>query len=364
MDKKKHYRKLSPSRIGTLSKCTWSYWCNYHLKLPDTGNDGSRRGSIIHDLYECLIEHIDRHRWKYDMILEKGDAYAVPCVERFIRMKARQYELELEKMVVTKNKKALISNRDYLNEMILVGLQTPFYGLGDGEEIISELAHTLDVDRPEEGIRYIARGFIDKIFIRRDESGKIIEVEIIDYKSSKMKFSGDDLKFNMQGVIYQLFARDLYPETKKLFFNFLFLQFPRNPWQSVSPLPDKMVKGVEVYLTDLFHKINNFTEQDAKSYFAKHHGMKHFCGKRGMKTFDDKDLGRVPSPEKNWMCPHKEPYDYYALVDKDGDVKKTARTEEELTPTDDLRIIKKHYAGCPAWYASKKDLKKFWGAIS
>ena len=42
---------LSASRIKTAQSCSWLYWCKYKLKLPDTSNDGARRGSICHLIF-------------------------------------------------------------------------------------------------------------------------------------------------------------------------------------------------------------------------------------------------------------------------------------------------------------------------
>jgi len=45
---------LSASRIKTVEGCSWLYWCKYKLKLPDASNDGAKRGSICHLIFEHL----------------------------------------------------------------------------------------------------------------------------------------------------------------------------------------------------------------------------------------------------------------------------------------------------------------------
>ena len=35
--------RLSASRIKTLQSCSWSYYSNYVLKLPQTNNSGAMR---------------------------------------------------------------------------------------------------------------------------------------------------------------------------------------------------------------------------------------------------------------------------------------------------------------------------------
>ena len=43
---------LSASRIKTLETCSWTYWVNYHLKIPQRSNDGSDRGTICHTVFQ------------------------------------------------------------------------------------------------------------------------------------------------------------------------------------------------------------------------------------------------------------------------------------------------------------------------
>ena len=47
---------LSASRIKTLETCSWSYWCNYHLKLPQKQNEGALRGTVCHLVFEMLVK--------------------------------------------------------------------------------------------------------------------------------------------------------------------------------------------------------------------------------------------------------------------------------------------------------------------
>ena len=49
-------RILSASRLKTLETCSWSYWCNYHLKLPQKQNEGALRGTVCHLVFEMLVK--------------------------------------------------------------------------------------------------------------------------------------------------------------------------------------------------------------------------------------------------------------------------------------------------------------------
>ena len=46
--------KLSASRIKTAQSCSWIYWNKYKQNLPDTNNDGARRGTVCHNTFEFL----------------------------------------------------------------------------------------------------------------------------------------------------------------------------------------------------------------------------------------------------------------------------------------------------------------------
>ena len=55
-----------------------------------------------------------------------------------------------------------------------------------------------------------------------------------------------------------------------------------------------------------------------------------------------------------WHCEHKFAYDYYALVDENGNNIKTAMVPEELDSSKG-DVIKRHYEGGPAWPQQEKD---------
>ena len=48
-------KALSASRVKTLENCSWLYWCNYHLKLPQEKNEGAKKGEICHTIFEVLL---------------------------------------------------------------------------------------------------------------------------------------------------------------------------------------------------------------------------------------------------------------------------------------------------------------------
>ena len=79
--------KLSASRIKTAQTCSWTYWCNYKLKLPDAGNDGSSRGTICHNVFELLGDH---HRDEFDKIVEDGTIWNTEVVATQVKKEAEE----------------------------------------------------------------------------------------------------------------------------------------------------------------------------------------------------------------------------------------------------------------------------------
>ena len=159
------------------------------------------------------------------------------------------------------------------------------------------------------------------------------KIKIVDYKSSKRKFPAKDLSSNIQAMTYTLAAKRKWPKSaKNVEVEFLFLKFPRQPSQQVS-FSKEQLDGFEHYLAYMYKIINSFTEDQAKTNYAKDKMETKFFCKAG----------------KHWKCPYLEPYDYYSLEDKDGNILKGAFTKEELEPTkSNQKIVKKRYEGCPA----------------
>ena len=239
--------------------------------------------------------------------------------------------------------------------MIGVGLKNDFFGKG-GKIEAPELEFLLENDDPP----YKAKGYIDKPIKYRDK------VCIVDYKTSKNKFTELELESNLQAMTYILAAKKtLWPKAKKISVNFLFLRFPDDPVQSIEFSSDQL-NGFEYYLSHIYKIINNFSEKDASSNFAAHQPMpkkgEGFCGALNC------GFAKYPGHKKKngdpmWHCDFKFPYDYYALLDEDGTIIKTALTKQPLreavgvgwSSAKNCKIIKKHYEGCPAHVAQEDD---------
>ena len=301
---------LSASRIKTLESCSWSYWCNYHLKIPQKGNDGAKRGTVCHLVFECLLN--PRHRKHYDIIIKESNTEASKAIVRLVKKNLKKVD------ALTKE------NFELCMSMILVGFNQDFFGTGEElEPAIPELEFLLENKKPP----YKIRGFIDKTLRYKDK------VKIVDYKTSKYKFKGDELTANIQAMAYTLASKKkLYPKIKEVEVEFQFLKFPRQPLQQVNA-SEEQLKGFEHYLAHVFKLINSFNYEKAKTNFASDSPQSRWLCKAG----------------KTWRCPYLDPVEYYALKDEFDDIVKTSFEKEGVgTPNKDQRVVKLRYEGCPA----------------
>tara|TARA_R100000808_G_C2136741_1_gene144990 strand:+ start:913 stop:1599 length:687 start_codon:yes stop_codon:yes gene_type:complete len=218
-----------------------------------------------------------------------------------------------------------------IKKMVLVGLKNDFYCKGKALGIAEQKFDIVSENPP-----YRILGFIDKHAIDKKEGA----VSIIDYKSSKSKFRGEELDSNPQAMMYSLAAKTLWPKVKKRLVQFLFLRFPRQPVQELE-FTDDQLRGFEYYLSHIYEQINNFTEELAKSNYAKDNPKVHWlCG-----------------PAKSgWICPYQKPFDYYVLLDKDSRILQTAYEEDDLPKKKKGQTIEiRKYEGCPRFYSSNAE---------
>lgn len=353
--------RLSPSRINTLNDCSWSYYCSYVLKLPRFSNDGNRRGNICHSVLECLIK--PNHRHYVAKILKENNVFYHDSLRRYIYLLAKKEGLDLESQTINLAKNGLMTHKSEINAMIILALKLDFFGK-PGDEIITEKKHELNIDR--DGLRYVITGIIDKMFIRKDKDGKVIEVEISDYKTSSKKFDESDLESNLQGIVYQLFVKDMFPTVEKIKFNFLFLRFPSSPIVTAPDIKTSDISGVEHYLSHVFDYMGRFTEQHARKNFAKHDQSACFlCGLNGFKKYYNKSLGRkVETEEPQFICQYRNPFDYYAVIDGECNNVRSAITIEDLKLKNGESAVKRHYRGCEAWHARNESVERDWKIFS
>jgi hypothetical protein len=298
---KQSLKTLSASRIKTLETCSWVYWLNYHAKVPQSQNDGALRGTICHTIFELLLNK--RHLKNYKRVIKKNSIDGDEAIARLVKKLAKQVNLKED-------------NYKLLNDMILVGLKNDFFGEG-GEIVKPEYAFDIVNEEP----KYHIKGFIDKpIKIKK-------EMHIIDYKSSKYKFRGDDLEANIQAMMYSLASKKLWPKLKPIV-KFLFLRFPKQPIQELT-FDDNQLKGFEHYLQHINEYVNNFDENSAQANFA-------------VDSVKNKWMCQVGG----WKCPYKDPYEYYVKVNDKGEIVETS-LQNNFKDIKGFKVETRKYEGCP-----------------
>lgn len=309
---------LSASRIKTLETCSWTYWANYHLKLPQKNNSGAMRGTICHLVFELLLS--PKHKKHFKSIMKSGNIEASPAITRLVDKHVKKDKLNEE-------------DREMIGNMILVGLNQDFFG-EKGKLGAAEQEFLIQSENP----KYKVRGFIDKNVYYKDSD----TVKIVDYKSSKAKFKGDELTANVQAMTYSLASfKNLFPKAKKVIAEFIFLRFPKQPIQQIE-IPKEQLAGFEHYLGYVYEKANNFTEKDAKSnYAADNEGSKWLC-KAG----------------KTWRCPYLDPFEYFVLLDETGKILSSS-FKDDLKAKDKQKIEKRAYSGCPGHSRTKAKTDNF-----
>ena len=315
--------KLSASRIKTLQSCSWMYYCNYNLRLPQKNNSGAMRGTVAHLIFEVLAN--PRHEHYVKKIVKSKTCLKQPAIFRLIIKAANREGLNLDEMVAPLKKSGQeITNLKCIDEMILVGLKFDF--IGDYELVGSEWEFDITNDQP----KYRIGGFVDRIF--KDKKQMIIR----DFKSSKKAFKGEELESNLQGMMYSLALRKKYKKQKDILVRFLFLRYPDDPERECPHFSEEELRGFEHYLEYLNNYLKNFDEKKARSNFAAY-------------EFSKKWMCQTKS---GWRCPYLDPMEYKVLVDKDGKIIKSIFANEEFKTKElqtGCKIEIRQYAGCPAW---------------
>ena len=331
---------LSASKIKTAQSCSWKYWCKYHLNLPEKNNDGARRGTICHNVFEYLSSQ--KTKSSYNKILEKQDAFAVKKIKDMILSQAKDLGVDDD------------SNLGEIKNMILNGLSCNFHGeeLGIPTKSFAEL----DFNINQNG--YHIRGFIDQLFLYEDKKIALVR----DYKTSKKMFSGKDIDDNLQDYMYCLAVKHLFPEYEDIFSEFLFLKFIDREQEEIIPesrkgvirmaqLSEDDLEGFEMQLAHVQSYLENFDEEDAKSSFAYDKGFpcyNSFSGRLDCGFAKEKGQLKVDGTPM-LACAFKFDFGYVAIYDEEGNFLKNVFEDEfteDIVPDGGTYKILK-YGGCP-----------------
>ena len=331
---------LSASRIKTAESCSWLYWCKYKLNLPDKSNDGAKRGSICHLIFEVL--GLPKRKKYFNKIIKTQDVFSVPSIKKLILKHAVREGVSDEEIV------------QLMKEMIFNGLTYDFFGkdLGKPTEDYSEKDFLIVENNGD--IKYKIRGFIDKLFLYKRKKFAIIR----DFKTSKSVFKGKDYTDNLQDLMYSLAVKKMFPEYSTRVSEFLFLKFDLDENSNNSglvkmkPLDNDELHGFELQLSEIQRYLDNFTIKDAKSNYAAYKGFPSdgsFSGKLLCGFATKKGELKIDGDPK-WHCPMKFDFFYYKVFDEKGDLHSSVFEEDfdEKSLPENFTYEIKYYEGCPA----------------
>ena len=331
---------LSASRIKTAQSCSWLYWCKYKLKLPEKSNDGARRGSICHLVFEVL--GVKGRKRYFNQILKTEDVFSVPSIKRLILKHATKEGVDDQE------------NIDLMKDMIFNGLTYDFFGHDLAKPTREYSEKDFDIIKSDGEIKYKIRGFIDKLFLYKKEKFALIR----DFKTSKDVFKGKDQTDNLQDLMYSLAVKNLFPKYSERVSEFLFLKFDldvnakKSGVVRMKALDQDELQGFEMQLSEIQKYLDGFSEKEAKTNYAAHQGFptdnsfsgKLLCGFATQKG----ELKKDGSPK--WHCPMKFDFFFYEVHNAQG-ARVGAYFEEEVR--EDLvpeggSYDMKYYQGCPA----------------
>lgn len=310
----KQPKTLSASSIKSLENCSWLYYNTYENKVPQKQNEGAARGTIVHSILELLLK--PKHKKHFDLICSSGNIDGSEVIRRLV--------------IKLLNKENILNPDNYnlCSDMILVALKTDFFGengvLGK-PEFYFELENTEPV--------YKIRGYIDKLIFYDNNTS----LKIVDYKTSKNKFSEDELNANVQAMVYSLVGYKMF-NVKKVSAEFIFLRYSNKPIQQVA-VTEIQLRGFEAYLAYLYEVVNNFDESIAYSNMAADSPKNRWLCKAG-----------------KWECPYLKAFEYYVILDEDGSIARSSLKKEDLIPGERQRIEKRFYEGCPKWKGADDEL--------
>ena len=346
----------SASKVKTALGCSWKYFCNYILRLPDSSNDGARLGDCSHVILESLAA--EKRKDYVSKILEHGDIFAIQSIKHLAYKLIHRHSLDHEIFVPK------------LKEYVLNGLTSDFYGLSYGVPIATYTERDFLIERPE---FYKIRGFIDRLFVYADGT-----VLVRDYKSSKEVYRGHDASNeNIQASDYSLAVREIVKEVPitKIIVEFLFLKFDctkESEWTTriYRGKPTKEFDhngGGKITLVYTPEEIEGF-EYEAAGYqqylegFTEKHAYENFAADQGMPsdgTFSCKLLCGFATHKGQlkkdgtpmFACSYKFPFSYYHIFDAENKFAASCFIEdrekfENKYPHDQFNWIEKNYLGC------------------
>ncbi len=318
--------KLSASRIKTSQNCSFLYFLNYTLKFPNSTNLGAQLGGILHDLLEIIANKPN----KYQSWSIKTEIEIPKSINKWFEKRLNKEGLSLDNVFT-------------LQGFFIRGFNYDFWLEGAKEVLKPELEFKLNID---EGIDI--HGYMDRVGIYND--GEDDYVLIRDYKSQKKPFTSEELKNNIQAMIYLHAFKSLHPNInlEKSRVEFVMVRKQKQQIQTFSGWTDTKSAGFLEYLKHTGKYLEDFNLDRAKENMAAHSIKNRFlCGSPKLEYPGQmKEDGSGPL----WCCPHRFPKDYYAVIDENGDNIRTAYSIEDLNVKEGELVKQKRFSGCPSFF--------------
>lgn len=317
--------RLSASRLKSLKQCSWKFWLNEVIKLPEATHPKTIVGSIAHSILEALKKQ--RHYKHYMMIIGKYDdgsgflgpeaipsIYNSPAVDRLV------------KFWLVKNPTVTAELIESLDKMVLLVLEeTNFFDDGATKVFDPEHEFLFKIDG-----KYEIKGFLDKLAIYGPKG------LITDYKTQGKKFTQDELDENIQAAIYQMYVYKFFGVPADV--EFVMLRHPpkgKDLKKHIQVVPAKTpaeLRGIEIYLMHMGKIFQDFTIEYARNNI----------------------LGNDPDARKhgfcNYVCQFKDPFAYQSILDFEGKLVKNCGMDQTIELKQGESIEIRQHKGCPAFH--------------
>jgi len=241
--------KLSASRIKTFLECKLKYKFMYQDRLPKVLNPAFKMGNACHESLEFA-----GNIWMKKGKFTKTDINKI--LEKYKEVSVREGISDFA--IHMKGEELVKSRLKGFDLGKILGLEIKF-GMGKG---------SLDITT-DDGIPLI--GAIDK-FIEIDSDTGLV----VDYKTSAVVPTADDLKHDVQLSIYDLVAAKIHPEYKRIILSLDMLKY--DPVYTYRTEEER--RYFSDYLTIIHKEMTSFTEKDAKptlNIFCPWCEYKEFC---------------------------------------------------------------------------------------
>ena len=293
-----------------------------------------------------------KHKKHYNSIIKKGTIHASKPVARLALYHARKLEVSDEE------------NMELIDMMTTKALVFDFFGKerGNPTKSISEYEFNISVDK--DGKSYKIRGFIDKLFLYDRGKNALIR----DFKTSKQIFKGKEISDNLQNLMYCLAVKNDFSTVKDVEVEFVFLKFDLSTdllgkkgsgVLSMEKITNEELEGFEYQLTSIQQYLEDFDENCAKSDFAANRnypsdgtfGGPLMCGKEGFKKSRGEFVYNAEGEKiKNFICEHRNPFEYYEHSDNEGKIIKCYKEKPILKLKKGESLNLKKYSGCPHFH--------------